>query len=181
MPTTPASAMHLRSRCNGSARRARAAGSVLPLVLVMLSLAALMTSAGLERSMDRSLLASGATARGSLHETAAAALAAGIRDAEALSCAADFPAAKNGRYAEAGARWGTDYPWAAAADAHLGEDGVTAGFIIERLAYRADGARCRLLVTAGVRAGDGDELFGQALLSPPQASPDAVRIFAPSR
>ena len=171
-----------RSRCSDGARRARAAGSVLPLVLVMLSLAALMTSAGLERSMDRSLLASGATARGSLHETAAAALAAGIRDARTRACAADFQADKDGRYTDArAARWGTGYPWAAAADAHLNEDGVTAGFIIERLAYRADGARCRLLVTAGVRAADGDELFGQALLSLPQASPDAVRIFAPSR
>ena len=172
--------MYSRSCCSGGAHRGCAAGSVLPLVLVMLSLAALMMSAGLERSMDRSLLASGATARGSLHETAAAALAAGIRDARTRTCAADFQADKDGRYAEAGARSGNNYPWADATDAHLGEDGVAAGFIIERLAYRAGGARCRLLVTAGVRAGDGDELFGQALLSPPKASPDAVRIFAPS-
>ena len=171
--------MYSRSCCSGGAHRGCAAGSVLPLVLVMLSLAALMTSAGLERSMDRSLLAGGATARGSLHETAAAALAAGIRDAEARSCAADFPGAKGGRYTDARvARWGEGYPWTAATDAHLDGDGVAAGFIIERLAYRADGARCRLLVTAGVRAADGDELFGQALLSPPKASPDAVRIFA---
>ena len=158
-------------------RRARVAGSVLPLVLVMLSLAALMTSAGLERSLDRSLLASGAGARVRLHETATAALAAGVRDAETRSCATDFQAAKDGRYAEARVkRWGKNYPWATAADAGLGEDGVTAGFIIERLAYRAGGARCRLLVTAGVRTGDG-ELFGQALLSSPPAAPDAVRIF----
>ena len=171
-----------RSRCSDGARRVRAAGSVLPLVLVMLSLAALMTSAGLERSMDRSLLASGAGERDRLHEIVAAALAAGVRDAGTRTCAADFQADKDGRYAEARVvRWGKGYPWAAAADAHLGEDGVAAGFIIERLAYRADGARCRLLVTAGVRAAAGDLLFGQALLTPLQASPDAVRIFVPSR
>ncbi len=173
--------MRSRSRCSAGARHA-CAGSVLPLVLVMLSLAALMTSAGLERSADRSLLASAATERDRLRETAWAALAAGVRDAKTRTCAADFQADKDGRYAEARvARWGKDYPWAAATDAHLGEDGVIAGFIIERLAHDDDDGRCRLLVTAGVRAAGGDRLFGQALLSPSRAAPDAVRIFVPVR
>lgn len=168
--------MRSRSRCSADA------GGVLPLVLVMLSLAALMTSAGLERSTDRSLLASAATERDRLRETAAAALAAGVRDAGSRDCTNDFSADGNGRYTEARARrWGKDYPWAEAADVDVGEERATAGFIIERLAHDEGRGRCRLLVTAGVRTAGGDRLFGQALLSPSRAAPDAVRVFVPVR
>ena len=171
--------MHSRLRC--SARRARAAGGVLPLVLMMLSLAALLTSAGLERATDRSLLARAATERNRLHEAAATALAAGIRDAKTRVCPDDFAADKDGRYAEARAtRWGKKhYPWEKDVDVDPGEDGGAAGFIIEQLAHHAGGARCRLLVTAAARAAAGDELRGQALFSLPQETRDAVRIFAP--
>ena len=154
--------MYSRLRCNARrARRARDAGGVLPLVLVMLSLAALLANAGLERATDRSLLARAATERNRLHEITATALAAGISDAENRGCPDD----KN-------------YPWPQDIDVDAGEDGYDAGYTVEQLAHT--GGACRLLVTATARAAGGDELFGQALLSPSQtpATLDAVRIYA---
>ena len=155
--------MYSRLRCSARrSRRARDAGGVLPLVLVMLSLAALLANAGLERVTDRSLLARAATERNRLHEITAKALAAGIRDAENRGCPDD----KN-------------YPWSQDMDVDAGEDGYDADYTIEQLAHRAGGA-CRLLVTATARAAGGDKMFGQALLSLPQATRDAVRIYMPS-
>jgi len=148
-----------RRRCNTRAQR----GGILPVVLVLLSLAALMAVAGLERSADRRLLAGGADGRGQLHEAAMTALAAGVADAHARH-ADDFSAGKNGLFSGArDGRW-RDYSWK--------ENG--AGFIIEQLArgpaLNAGGktvAQCRLLVTARAQTEGGQVLFAQALVSAP--------------
>jgi len=177
-----------RRRCKTKAQR----GGILPVVLVLLSLAALMAVAGLERSADQRLLAGGADERGRLHEAAMTALAAGVADARARH-ADDFSAGKAGLFS--GARDGRrrDYPWK--------DKDNTAGFIIEQLArgpaLRAGEktvAQCRLLVTARAQIDGGHALFAQALVSAPLeaaavtgaavvAMPpvtlDAVRVITP--